>query len=332
MTDQSVTGDQQGGGRVSREQRLQTLRGLYRKGGPGKRLAAGLHDHCERQIPPDTDPDSALEEMVQWYLALREMARQGELPPDFALADVTSRFLETARSRGIEPEQFYSRVIEGVTLERSSSESPQGPRRSTRNKILDAALDVFYGKGFHLATVDEIAERAGVGKGTLYRYFSNKEKLFNELVQVRLQELEKRATEVLNGDDDVLTMITKYLRIYFEFFDRNNRLYRLIVQERMIVGSAVEDLYFRRVMRRIPVLKRKIHLASQQGVLKEIDFNTVFYGVMGFMHGVIQKWLARECSYSLVEELPGVVEVLFYGFVNTSKVENCQKLWEVNSK
>ena len=67
-------------------------------------------------------------------------------------------------------------------------------------------------------------------------------------------------------------------------------------------------------------MKRKIYGASQQGVLKDVDFQTVFYGVMGFVHGVIQKWLARDCSYSLVEELPGVVEVLFHGFVNRSDV------------
>ncbi len=320
MTDQSVTKKEEGES-VSKESRHHALRSLCKKSGQGKKLAEGLQGLCEEMLGQDGDHESVLEEMIHWYLLIRELSRQGELPSDFSLSHVNSCFLKVAQGRGIDGEVFFSRVMEGVTLERGALEAHPGPKAATRNKILDAALDVFYGKGFHLSTVDEIAERAGVGKGTLYRYFANKEKLFNELVQVRLQELERSAMEVLNGDDDVLTMITKYLRIYFEFFDRNSRLYRLIVQERMEVGNAVEDLYFRRVMRRIPVLKRKIHLASQQGVLKEIDFNTVFYGVMGFMHGVIQKWLARECSYSLVDELPGVVEVLFYGFVNTSKDE-----------
>jgi hypothetical protein len=37
--------------------------------------------------------------------------------------------------------------------------------------------------------------------------------------------------------------------------------------------------------------------------------------VMGFVHGVFQKWLAHDCSYSLMDELPTVVEILFFGFV-----------------
>jgi hypothetical protein len=110
-------------------------------------------------------------------------------------------------------------------------------------------------------------------------------------------------------------MISKYLRIYFEFFDRNERLYRVVVQQRGDVSREFQDVYVKTVMRRIPVLKRKIYRATQKGVLKEVDFQTVFYGVMGFIHGVIQKWVASDCSYSLVDELPTVMEVLFYGFV-----------------
>jgi hypothetical protein len=75
-------------------------------------------------------------------------------------------------------------------------------------------------------------------------------------------------------------------------------------------------------MRAIPHLKRKVYEGTQQGILKDVDFQTVFYGTMGFAHGVIQKWLARDCSYSLVDELPGVLEVLFYGFVkDAQKIE-----------
>jgi AcrR family transcriptional regulator len=207
-------------------------------------------------------------------------------------------------------------LLEKLLLNGESEEGlrPQ-VKPATREKILNAALDLFYEKGFHLATVDEIAERAGVGKGTLYRYFASKSALFNELIKSRIEELERTAQAVLDGQDDVLTMITKYVRIYFEFFDHNKRLYRLILQERLDLADQVQEMYVKKVMRRIPVLKRKIREASQHGVLKDVDFQTVFYGVMGFIHGVIQKWLVNECSYSLVDELPTVIEVLFYGFV-----------------
>ena len=52
-----------------------------------------------------------------------------------------------------------------------------------------------------------------------------------------------------------------------------------------------------------------------------MDFHTVFYGVMGFIDGVMQKWLASETEYSLVDEIATVTETIFYGFVNLEPSE-----------
>src|SRR5258706_3253436 len=50
-----------------------------------------------------------------------------------------------------------------------------------RRRILDAALRAFADRGFHGTIVPEVAEAAGVGTGSLYRYFANKEALVNEV-------------------------------------------------------------------------------------------------------------------------------------------------------
>jgi AcrR family transcriptional regulator len=50
-----------------------------------------------------------------------------------------------------------------------------------RRIILDAALVAFAARGYHGTAVPEVADAAGVGTGTLYRYFANKEALVNEV-------------------------------------------------------------------------------------------------------------------------------------------------------
>ncbi len=50
-----------------------------------------------------------------------------------------------------------------------------------RRRILDAALKTFADRGFHGTSVPEVADAAGVGTGTLYRYFEHKEALVNEV-------------------------------------------------------------------------------------------------------------------------------------------------------
>lgn len=58
-----------------------------------------------------------------------------------------------------------------------------------RRIILDAAVRVFAERGFHGTTVPEVAEAAGVGTGTLYRYFEHKEALVNEVYRDAKQRL-----------------------------------------------------------------------------------------------------------------------------------------------
>jgi AcrR family transcriptional regulator len=303
----------------NKRQRQQNLvRRLVQQNTEPEAIAAVLVDFLNFNL----SREETVDELVGCFLEIREAFKQRMFPPDYPYAGLIPAFQRMAENRNIAPDQFYSRLLAKMFLESEPGDDHRtSAKRATRERILEAALGVFSEKGFHVATMDEVAERAGVGKGTLYRYFANKEALFNELVRQRLEELETRARTILDGQDEVLTMITKYLRVYFEFFDRNQRLYRLIVQERLDIGVQVQDLYLKQVMRRIPVLRRKVYQASQEGLLKPLDFQTVFYGVMGFIHGIIQKWLAHDCSYSLAEELPSVLEVLFYGFVNRSRME-----------
>lgn len=61
--------------------------------------------------------------------------------------------------------------------------------RDSRQRILDAALDVFYEAGFDGARVDAIAKRAGVNQALIYYYFKSKEGLFRELLNFHIQEM-----------------------------------------------------------------------------------------------------------------------------------------------
>jgi AcrR family transcriptional regulator len=61
-------------------------------------------------------------------------------------------------------------------------------RAQTRAKLLKAAGAVFARRGYHAATLDEIAQRAGVSKGALYYNFASKEDLFLALLSDRLGE------------------------------------------------------------------------------------------------------------------------------------------------
>jgi AcrR family transcriptional regulator len=67
---------------------------------------------------------------------------------------------------------------------RSEDRIPEG----SRNRLLDAAMQVFADRGYERATIDEIASTAGLSKGTLYWHFSSKAELFQALLEDRIDQ------------------------------------------------------------------------------------------------------------------------------------------------
>jgi len=230
--------------------------------------------------------------------------------------------IRVAKSWGIDQADFSELLLTRQFSKRLGQRDHARPQTSgTREKILAAALEVFSAKGFHGTTVDEIAERAALGKGTVYRHFHSKKGLFSELIRLKVAELEEKVQGAIDPHADVLDIIETYLRTYFSFFDRNRDLYKVLIQEQSDFGAEVKALYIGNILKKVPLLKRKILLAARKGHLKQMDFHTVFYGVMGFIDGVMQKWLASETDYSLVDEIATVTETIFYGFVNLEPSE-----------
>ncbi|MES2603955.1 MAG: TetR/AcrR family transcriptional regulator [Pseudomonadota bacterium] len=82
----------------------------------------------------------------------------------------------------------------------ASVELPKAGKRelqkeARRSTIIDAALDAFTQQGFNATKLDDVAERAGIGKGTIYLYFDSKENLFEEVVRQKLFPIRDAAEE-----------------------------------------------------------------------------------------------------------------------------------------
>jgi len=78
-----------------------------------------------------------------------------------------------------------------------------GPPSPKRDAIMAAALELFAERGFHGTPVPLVAEKAGVGAGTIYRYFPSKEALVNALYQTWKSALGRRLLDGFPADAPV---------------------------------------------------------------------------------------------------------------------------------
>ncbi len=103
-------------------------------------------------------------------------------------------------------------------------------REEMQNGILDAAMQVFTERGYHAATIADIAKAANLGKGTLYLYFKNKETMTEAMVERHFAGLEanfmgtampdslEAFTAALDAAMDVPEEHAKFIPIFFEVF------------------------------------------------------------------------------------------------------------------
>jgi TetR/AcrR family transcriptional regulator, repressor of fatR-cypB operon len=100
---------------------------------------------------------------------------------------------------------------------------PEPDDSPKREAILDAALELFAEFGYHGTAVPQVAERARVGAGTLYRYFENKEALVNALFQKWKQALARALVQDFPIDQPVRAQFHEIWRRLAQFATQHPR-------------------------------------------------------------------------------------------------------------
>jgi AcrR family transcriptional regulator len=95
---------------------------------------------------------------------------------------------------------------------------PAGAAPSTRERILEAATNQFYVRGYHAASMKELADEAGVRSATLYYHFPSKEEMLVEIMGSTLDELIATVDAALVAENDPVaalrTAVTSHIRFH----------------------------------------------------------------------------------------------------------------------
>lgn len=137
-------------------------------------------------------------------------------------------------------------------------------------KILKAAAVSFATFGFHISDIDKIAKNAGVGKGTLYRYFQNKEDLFFESVKYCMDEMYEEIGKKLEN--------VRYEDFVGVLFDAHMDYYREHEETYMLVANAILQMpqnsinFFHELHKeKMKIILDKLQSGVEEGKVKNVD-------------------------------------------------------------
>jgi AcrR family transcriptional regulator len=111
--------------------------------------------------------------------------------------------------------------------------TPERRRELTRSTLIDAAADVFAKRGFHAASLEEIAETAGFTRGAIYKNFENKEELFFAVIERRIDAQLSRFREVLAEDKEAARNPARLAAIWEEVLAFDKEWFTLDLEFRL---------------------------------------------------------------------------------------------------
>jgi AcrR family transcriptional regulator len=182
-----------------------------------------------------------------------------------------------------------------------------------RKQILDAATQVFAEKGFHRATIKEIARGAGIADGTIYTYFASKTEVLLGILH-RLNESAQREQQLMpERGQDLRAFFTAYLRQRMAVVWPNAEVFQAVLPE-MLVNEELRDMYYQQVL--LPTFTVAEHHFQAQGGAGpggSMEVSLTVRAIAGLILGLLTlQFLGDEIIAQRWEELPEVLTSLLF--------------------
>ncbi len=150
--------------------------------------------------------------------------------------------------------------------------------RETLNRIVSAAAQVFYEKGYHSASINDITRLAGVASGTFYVYFDGKYNLYKFLLLQCSHMIRKHLYESTKNCKSRREIEEVGLREWLKFVDQNKYMYHVIWESLYIDKELFVEYYVNFAKNYI----KGLDIAKKEGELNtEIDSEVLAFTLMG---------------------------------------------------
>lgn len=175
-------------------------------------------------------------------------------------------------------------------LRRADGRALSGKGLRTRQRLLDAAEQVFAELGYHDSSIVKLTETAGVAQGTFYLYFESKKQIFNELVRDLNRRVRHAMKEASSQGTTRLEAELLGFAAYFRFTAEHTALYRIIRQAEFVSPEMLRYHYDRLSEGYVEGLREAI----EREEIGEIDPEVTAWALMGAGELIGMRWILWE--------------------------------------
>lgn len=157
---------------------------------------------------------------------------------------------------------------------------------ATRQAILECASEIFSERDFHEVLTEDIADRLGIGKGTMYRYFRSKEDLYLATISSGLDGLHVAVKAGLEQDAPVATTIETLVRTMVTYFWRQRDFFVLLHRLEAKLKPTERAHWQSQRDEVVRMVRRVIDRAAARGEIRRTSSRLAVEALFGMIRGV----------------------------------------------
>jgi TetR/AcrR family transcriptional regulator len=183
--------------------------------------------------------------------------------------------------------------------------------------ILEAARRVIARRGLDKATMEQVAEEAGISKATIYLYFRNKEALYFHCVMDRFDEVLTSMKDAVRGVDDPIDKIEALVTAQIKAIESDKDFFRVFLTERMGIFLELDTEFGQEFSRRhgefTKLLSGALEEGMDRGLLRKVDPVKAFSLLFSMVRGMAMCKILYGEDAPLSSETGLILDVFFNG-------------------
>jgi len=151
---------------------------------------------------------------------------------------------------------------------------------------LESARKVFSINGYHDTSMSAIAEKAGVGKGTLYWHFDSKDELFDEMLDIQGKKIIEQVHIICSQDKSPDIILQEFIKSSIEVMDSKKPIARMILNNENYLKIEVKNKLLEIFRGVVVELEEVIKRGIKNGFFRDEPPTDITVAILGAIHSI----------------------------------------------
>ena len=191
-----------------------------------------------------------------------------------------------------------------------------------RSAILNAARKLFFEKGFRYVTVENIARKAELSKGSIYLYFNSKEEIYTQILLNDIDKFNKKSSLIFQNGKSAAELVMVFAFIYVDFFLNDRELFRIMMTfmlhtEDMNLAETVNQHIIEVTNNTVKIIETILQQGIEKGEFpSDINLRLSRNAMWGLLNGIISLHLFTGKEANKEERIRSAVKASLDIFIN----------------